>query len=130
MREFKHIRSRRQILVRFLLGIGGLALLGALTTVAARAAWAMYGKFTEAAAADAQSKAELQSLEQQEAQMSAAVSSLSTPRGVEAQVRERYGVEKPGEGVIEILQPSATSSAAAAVPLNFFSKVWQTIVPW
>jgi len=130
MHEFKQNRRSRALLLRFGLGLVGLAVLGGITAGAAHSAWQMYGKFTQAAAADAQAQAQLKTLQAQEEEMATTVSGLETPRGVEAQLRERYGVEKPGEGVIQIVDDTATTAAPLPPQPGFFSRVWQAIIPW
>jgi cell division protein FtsB len=130
MLNFKRATPPRQTLMRFFMGVGGVLVLALITAVAGRAAWAMYGKFQEAALADAQAQTELQTLKAQDAQVSTEVSELSTPRGVEAQVRERFGVEKLGEGVIQIVNTDASSTATTTTPRGWLSRTWSALFGW
>lgn len=130
MRDFKQRRGSQRAVMRFGLSLLAVLVLGLVTFMLARAAWSMYGKFTQAAVADAQEQTQLASLQAQEVQMSAAVNNLDTPRGIEAQVRERYGVVKPGEGVIEIVEPSDASSTAPAPQQGWFGRTWEVLFGW
>jgi cell division protein FtsB len=130
MREFKKRRSDRQEVLHFILGVGGLLILLGVAMVAVRAAWGMYGKFTEAATSDAIAQQQLNALKAQESQVNMAFTSLSTARGVEAQVRERYGVVKPGEGVIAIIESTSTVLKSPTPPPNLLVRLWQALFGW
>src|SRR6202142_4330890 len=108
MRDFSKRRGTE--VRRFVQTLGWVLLLLIIAVVAVRAAWGMYDKFAEAAASDDISQKELATLQAQQAQVSASVDSFSTSRGLEAQVRERYGVVKPGEGQIQIVRDSSSTS--------------------
>ena len=84
-------------------GIGTLALF-LVAVITSHAAWQMYNKFTTASAAADAAKQEQTELEAQKASVGQAIEELSTPRGVEAHLRERFGVAKPGEGEIRIIR--------------------------
>lgn len=130
MRQFKRSRDPQRVIIRFGAGVAGLLALAALTLGAVNAAWGMYQKFAEATRSDAQAKTQLTSLEAQEQRMSAAVAGLSTSRGLEAQLRQRYGVIKPGEGVIQIVNPAPSSTPPAAPRQSWWSRLWQAVMPW
>jgi len=85
-----------------------LALL-VLAVVSVRAAWGMYQTFTGALAAEGETAKELAALKQQETQVGAAVEVLSTERGLETQVRTRYGWGRPGEGKIDVVRDPSSS---------------------
>lgn len=130
MREFNRRRSRREEVMRFCMRLAGVLALLVITTAAVRAAWGMYGKFSSSAAADAVAQQNLASLEQQETQVNAAVSSLSSEEGVEAQMRERYGVAKPGEGEILIVEDAASTTPQAPPSPNVLSRIFHALFPW
>jgi cell division protein FtsB len=130
MRLFKRSTVPRRGAPRLWAGLVAVLMLAAVTALVGNAAWGMYGKFTEAATADAQAQAQLSSLEQQQAQMTAAVRNLSTPVGVESQLRQRYGVVKPGEGVIDIIEPATTTPAPAQQTGDFFVRLWDAVAAW
>jgi len=129
MRDFAK-RGSTANAMRFLKSFAGLLLMLVITVVAVRAAWDMYGKFAEAAQSDEVAQKQLMALEAQQAQVSASVDSFASPRGLEAQVRERYGVVKPGEGQILIVRDSTTTPSQGAAPQNIFIRVWQALFGW
>lgn len=130
MRDFKKQRGRRAQYLRMGTGLGMMALLAAVAFGTAHAAWSMYGKFANAAAADAASQQEYTTLEAQYQDVSATVEDLGTSRGFGAAVRERYGVGLPGEREIDIVRESSSTAAAAAAPQGFWARLWQALVVW
>lgn len=129
MRDFPKRRSFRAELTRVVLGSAGLLLLALLAWVMGRAAWGMYGKFTHASEARQSTEAELSSLQEQLAQVEGAVADFNSERGLEAQVRERFGVARPGEGEITIVRRSREDETAA--PLRgFWQRIWDAVFVW
>jgi hypothetical protein len=131
MREFKRQHTTQHHLLRFgglLLGVCALFL---VTTAAVRAAWGMYGKFVEASHASNAAKQELVSLENRESIVSAALLSLLSERGMESQVRERFGVARPGEGEIHIVRDTSENAAApAAQEENILMRLFHSLIVW
>ena len=113
-------------------GVGflGVAALALVAFFAIKGAWGMYGKFAAASEADAAAHVELESLKGQQAQVGAAAEELSSLRGVEAGVRERYGVARPGEGQIDIIRRPATTSVESAKQPNIFVKIFRALFVW
>lgn len=116
--------------LRFGATVGATLLLVLLAFFAMRAAFSMYQKSAQAAAGEAAAKDELDTLQKQDVQTQSELDDMSSSRGREAQVRERYGVVKPGEGVIEIVRNSTSSEATNGKKEGFFSRLWHTIFPW
>lgn len=113
--------------------LGGTCLLAALALVAGlsvRAAWGMYQKFEEAAAADAASQTEVANLKSQYDDASQRTEFLNTKEGQEQALRERYGVAAPGEGEIDIVRPAEGAEGAAAAPQGFWQKLWHALFVW
>ena len=71
------------------------------------------------------SEANLVRLKAQQTELQAAVASLRSPRGVEAEIRRRFGVAKPGEGVIEIIEIPSTAGETL-IPKTF----WRRVIDW
>ncbi|OGC83279.1 hypothetical protein A3D68_01010 [Candidatus Adlerbacteria bacterium RIFCSPHIGHO2_02_FULL_52_17] len=115
MQDFRKPKNRaRRVLGVVLRSVAALALL-ALAVVSVRAAFGMYQTFTGALASEEETKKELAALKHQEAQVGASVEGLSTERGLESQVRARYGWGRPGEGKIDVVrdpEPSADGAGA------------------
>jgi hypothetical protein len=55
---------------------------------------------------------------------------LSSLRGVEAEVRERYGVARPGEGKIEIVRNSKGEDIQGLEDGNIFIRVFRSLFVW
>ena len=130
MQEFKKRRGHKGELLNLgLRGFGCLVLFG-VTVLAIHAAWGMYGKLAEASGGRDSAQAELSALKQQEAQVSASVAEISSPRGVEVQLRERFGVARPGEGVIQIVRESASTSAQAPAQESWWARITHALFMW
>jgi hypothetical protein len=131
MRDFRKQRSGTHEVFNFFLLCGGVAAVSGLAILSAHAAWDMYAKFGIASRADEASKTELAQLKGQYANVSQAVENLSTPRGEEGEIRERFGVAKPGEGAIQIVRTSTSSDGGQnQLPQDFLSRVLRALVVW
>ena len=131
MRDFRKQRSQTHEIFNFFLLCGGVVAVLGLAVFSAHAAWDMYVKFTVASKGDDASKTELASLESQYARVSQAVDNLSTPRGEEGEIRERFGVAKPGEGAIQIVRASTSSDGGQnSLPNDILSRVLRAFVVW
>lgn len=110
-------------------GAGALALL-ALAWFAGRAAFDMYGRFAVASEASQNAQNERVRLEVQYARVSASVAQFESPRGVEAEIRQRYGLSRPGEGELNIIRPQAGQAASTTEQGGFFSRILNALVVW
>ena len=131
MREFQKHKMGRNHTLRFSLFLFvALALFG-ITSLAVNAAWDMYGKFTEASDASTSAKRELTLLENRKQTVSVAIVSLASNRGVEAQMRERFGVALPGEGEIRVVrEKTSDGSLVHKQEENVFLKLFHSLVAW
>lgn len=130
MQDYRRRRAGKQDVTRAGLGVLGMLLLALLAFFALRGAWGMYTKFVAASEADAAAKEELETLKGQVAQVGASADELSSARGVEAGVRERFGVARPGEGQIDIIRREVASSSPKKDEPNIFVKVFRAIFVW
>ena len=137
MRDFKRDRSvrsgkgdRRRQYMRMLVGLGTMVLLALVAVGSARAAWGMYQKFTEASSADASAQTELTGMQNEYQSVSTTVDQLGTERGLEAAIRERYGVGKPGEGEIDVIRQASSSDAQSKGGQSWFDKLWHAVFVW
>lgn len=128
--DYRKRRGYKKELFRVVLGTAGVLALALVTFGAARATWDMYGKFTAASDARQAAAAQQHALEAQLLQVEDEVASLSDPRGIEREVRERYGVARPGEGEIRIVREAATSSFAEDDSSHFLRRVWEALFVW
>lgn len=79
-----------------------------------------------------QAKTELADLQNQKATLSKSIDHLSTPSGMEAELREKYHAVKEGESVAVIIDPSADKNATSAQstttpPISWWGKMWRMI---
>ncbi len=88
---------------RFVASPWVLAGLGVLSVIAGLNTWDMYQKWRLSEDVLEKTIASYENLEKREAFLDGRIKSLSTGAGVEAEVRERFGVAKPGEAVIVVL---------------------------
>lgn len=130
MREFKKHQNRRSQIATFCIQAVGVLLLLGVTLVACRAAWGMYVKLTRATAGQEAAELQLAALEQQRAEVAASVAELSSKRGVEAQMRQRFGVAKQGEGEIEIVRDSGTASTSPAQSERWWRGIFRALFMW
>lgn len=130
MRDFKKRRGRTEELLRLGLGALGVVVLGVLAVAAAHGAWDMYGKLTQASEAQQGAQAQLAALEAQRAQVDSALGALSTERGVETQIRERYGVARPGEGQIDIVRQAPQATTTSAASASWPGRLVQALFAW
>ena len=112
----------RRKLRRVLYSKGAILLLAVVVVFLARAAAEVYPKEREAARRSAEQAAELSELRERERTLTAELGRLSTSRGVEAELREKYDVAKPGERVIVILD-SAGRQAAVSEGGSFWRRI-------
>jgi cell division protein FtsB len=121
MQDFRKRPNGRLSWSRMFLGCGAILALALLAFFSVRSAWGMYEKFTEAAAADEQAQNNLAQLQQQYTQVNTDVQEVSTPEGLDGQVRERWGLAKPGEGEIDIVEEPAASATTTPPSQSLWS---------
>jgi cell division protein FtsB len=130
MRDFQKRRGGAQKLLRVALGCIGILALIFLAVLSVRAAWGMYGKFAHANDVRAGAERELETLQGQYVRVEAAVGRLSSERGIEAEVRQRYGVAKPGEGEITIVREEPDAEVFASQPTTLWGRIWDALFVW
>lgn len=130
MREFKKHRSKRAELVNFGLRLAGALFLLFITVGMVRAAWSMYGRLNIATAGQQDAEARLAGLEAQKKAISASVAQLSSARGEEALLREHYGVVRPGEGVVQIVDQVSTTTSSDAASQGWLKRLFHTLFSW
>ena len=88
----------------------------AIASVSLSGAWNMYQKSKEAKANDDKANATLSALQTREAGLRSDIERLSTPRGQEEEIRDRFMVAKEGEKVIIITPPKDDTVHTVTVP--------------
>jgi cell division protein FtsB len=107
-----------------------MLLLAGLAGLAISSAWGMYGTFKDAVADRHEAETQLASLQADEARVSADVDSFNSPEGLEAQVRERFGVALPGEGEIQVVRPETDGAVQPAPPENPLLRIFHALFVW
>lgn len=80
-------------------------MLGITALFLGNATWNVYQKYGEAQGNEETVLNELMKLQERESDLSADVERLNTERGVEEELRKRFGVAKKGEEVMIIVEP-------------------------
>ena len=119
--------TRAELAVR----TSGLVLMaGMFLLIAGLSAFSAWGMFVRARLAKQDAltaQADLVQITAEDNKAKAEVARLSSVSGLEAALRQRFGVVKPGEGVIVLLGAQAASSAApvAATTTSLFGGWWK-----
>lgn len=129
MREFQKHRTTKKEPWVLLAHAAGILALCAVTVFLVRAAFGMYGKLNRAAAGQEEARAELTLLEEQKKQVAATVEGFSSDRGVEAQIRQRFGVARPGEGEIQIVREAPQMPTTPAAE-SWWKRILRALFVW
>lgn len=73
----------------------------------------MYERYAQASEARSATVKETAALKERQASLLARIETLSTDRGLEEELRRRYGVAREGEGVIEVVKEAPKVQKAA-----------------
>ena len=102
MLDFQQKKKLRKAMyskvVLFILSISALFL--------GNATWNVYQKYSEARQNEEIVSNEIQKLQERESDLSVDIARLNTERGVEEELRKRFGVAKKGEEVMVIVEPT------------------------
>ncbi len=102
----------------------GIVFLLLVTLYVGYSAFALYGKYAEARDKKKEAEAALIEAQTREAQVKADLDKLSTDRGREEVIREKFNVVKEGEGVVVIPgdDETSTTDTNSQKKENFFQK--------
>ena len=123
MLEFQEKRKLR----RFLYSKIALVLLVILIALVLNGVWNIYKKQDLTKDNLAKTASSLESLQVREKMLSSQVERMKTPEGTEEEIREKYGLVKPGEEVIVVVDSSTTVSDGTSTASPGF---WQKVVNW
>jgi cell division protein FtsB len=90
----------------------------------------MYQKFAEASGAHEAAQEELAALKERHAQVEAAVASLSSERGLEAEIRNRFGVAREGEGEIKIVRDEEVKEPGELQKKSLWQRILNAFAIW
>ena len=114
------------------MGVGacGALVLLVVSIYAASAAWNMFGKFRAASRGQEDIQAELVNLNLQKDQLNVSLANVGTPEGQERELRERFGVVRPGEGEIQIVHDVASTSDVPKQKESWWLRVFHALFVW
>lgn len=118
--EFKSRRKTK----RLLYSPATVVVLILVIAVLARATWGIYLKYRLSADRLSQAQGQLETLNDQGADLSQSISQLSTEEGSEAVMRTDFRVTKPGESLAVIVNTATTGPATTT------ETFWQRVGAW
>ncbi|MEK7606262.1 MAG: septum formation initiator family protein [Patescibacteria group bacterium] len=119
MEDFRHKQKMRRIMYsKTLFGV-----LAALLLLVIWKTWDIYQKQRLAAQALEESRVEYEELAERAQVLSEDLDTLNTPAGVEEVVRDRYGVAKPGEEVIILINDVSAQKESEDDEVGFWAKL-------
>jgi len=119
---------KKQKLKKRLYSIPSLVVLLLITFVFIRGTYIVFQKKAESATYVTSLQAKELSLRTQETELESNIASLKTEDGLEKEVKEKYNVSKPGERVVILVDPKASSTAEAADSRAWYRRVWDAII--
>ncbi len=112
MREFQERRRIKKLLhSRYAITFLIVVLLFVLKGV-----WGVYGKYEKSKEIALRMKTEAAALQAREDSLNNSIAALGTPEGKEKEIRDRFGVVKPGEKMVVLVDAAATTGPIEAVP--------------
>jgi cell division protein FtsB len=119
MREFQEKGKYKRILYSKIVVI----ILAVLILFFAKATYGVYKKQLESKANALQAISELQKLQDREKLLNSELTRLSTHEGVEEEIRAKYGVSKPGEEMIIIVDNSKPTTTSTIEKKGFWNSI-------
>ena len=101
--------------------------LGIFTIVLLNAVFGLYNKSRVANQALEVARLEEARLKERANYLKAAIGELETDRGVEKVIREKFGMVRPGERVINLIEVEASTTSIVLPPKNFLKRWWGKI---
>lgn len=95
-----------------------------LSMMLGRSVWLIYSKFLASQAARDEALAAVASLETRAAELETKVKNLATPRGQEAEIRQKLPVVKEGEKVIVIIDETKDDETEPTQTKSWWQNIW------
>ncbi len=123
--------KQKQVLRRRLYGKTVKIVLLVVIAFLIKPTWNIYKKSQESEQNLARAKEELAELEKREKELSAVLKSLQSEEGIDEEIREKFGVAKPGESVVVIVEEKEDSEEKIVEnPPGFLKRTWSRFVGW
>jgi cell division protein FtsB len=123
MREFQERRRMR----RFLHSRYAIAVLLVLCALLARGVWSVYQKYERSKELAQRTQGELAELEARQKTLSQLNASLETEQGKEREIRDRFGVVKPGERMVVVVDDATRTDDGQSDGAGGW---WQRFLGW
>lgn len=121
MHEFR----KKKLIRRILYSPFTIAALFVIAILMFRSAINVHGKAVASREAFDRSSREFAKISGEEANLANSISYLSTPAGVETEIRKKFRVVKPGESLAVILDDAPSSTATTTLDQRgFWEKMW------
>ena len=120
MMEFQEKRKIK----RFLYSKVTVAILVILILFVLTEVWDVYKKQSITRDNLAKTAAIFEGLKDREKMLSSEIERLKTEGGTEAEIREKYGLVKPGEEVLVIVGDDTATDTVTSSPVSFWQKVF------
>lgn len=123
MRELeKKQRTKKRIY-----SIPVLVILLGLTGLLAKGTYGVMKKRQESAKHVETLKAKLVELEERKQELNKNIDRLSTPEGVDREIKEKFSVSKEGEEVAIIVDPKEPATSTEPIGQPFYKRWWNTV---
>ena len=120
MATFRERHDPMRLMWRRVIAVILLALIG----IAVNGVWGVYKKSHESRDLRTESEATLNDLKSREQELRTDIANLSSDRGVEAELRERYDLAREGESVVVIVDPPAPPPEPTPTPFQRFKSMF------
>ena len=105
-----------------------LVLLVVICVFLIKAGWSAYFEKIENVKKLTQANEELANVKTKETNLKESIDRLKTTEGIEAEIRDKYKVVKPGEKMLIIVDGEKPAEAAPILKKNFFQEMWSKII--
>lgn len=118
MREFQERRRIKKLLhSRY-----AILALAVVCLLVAHALWGAYQKYEKSREIALRMSADLAALQAREDSLTQSISALDTPEGREREIRSRFGVIKPGESMVVLVDDASGSREALPAERGWWSR--------
>ncbi len=126
MREIVKKRQVRRLVFSYMTaGVSAI-----LLVLGVSATWGVYGKYRETERVRQSVEAHVAALDARKDQLTSSIDRLTTERGVEKEIRERFGFVREGEEVIMIVDEASGTPQREMVRRGWFGVMMAHIALW
>jgi len=118
MRDFQQKRK----LSKFIYSPKLILILVIIAVIVVRGAWGVYKKERESRANFKLAQSQYIEKEKMESELTAKIERLNTDSGIEEEIRQNFGVVKPGEEVVLIVEEKNKTTTEDGTKQSFWSK--------